>query len=131
MKKIKIAAIVEDEVFRIWAKYVHPELLCEACRGIGHFPGADRPEDCPDCLGSGLRAHPLLPKFTVIRTRQVTEFVELRAATPKEAAERAKNLDAWTQQLDEPVSLQVWRPQDAALPDAPGTPEPLYSESES
>lgn len=118
-----------DEIFRIWATYAHPELLCEACHGVGHFPGADEPVNCPDCLGSGLRARPSLLKFTVIRTRQVVERVELSAATPQEAARLAKKRRSWAKQLDEPVFLQVFRPQDAALPSLPGTLESLYSES--
>jgi hypothetical protein len=104
---------VNDELFRIWAKYVHPELLCATCQGSGEgggmdFDGKTKLLDCPTCRGSGLSGLVLPPKYTVIRNRQVTEYVELRAATPKEAAEKSKKSDAWTGQSDEQLTLEVF-----------------------
>jgi hypothetical protein len=104
---------VNDEVFRTWAKYVHPELLCATCHGSGEgggvdFDGKTKLLDCPTCKGSGLSGLALLPKYTVVRNRQVGEYVEVRATSPQEAAEKAKASSNWTGQADEQLTLEVW-----------------------
>ena len=122
----------EDEVFRIWAKYRCPDILCKACGGKGEVKpeGSIALVDCDGCRGSGLSGLVLEPKYTVIRNRQVTEYVELRAATPQEAAEKSKKSDAWTGQSDEQLTLEVFLAEDAAAPDGSGegSSDPLYQE---
>ena len=122
----------EDEVFRIFAKYRFPDLLCKACGGSGEVKseGSIALVDCGGCRGSGLSGLVLPPKYTVIRNRQVTEYVELRAATPQEAAEKAKKLGAWTGQSDEQLTLEVFLADEVDLilePSEDGD-DPLYAE---
>lgn len=122
----------EDEKFRIFAKYRFPDVLCKVCAGTGEVHGqfGESLIDCPECHSSGLSGLVLPPKYTVIRNRQVTEYVELRAATPQEAAEKSKKSDAWTGQSDEQLTLEVFLAEDAAAPDGSGegSSDPLYQE---
>ena len=122
----------EDEKFRIFAKYRFPDVLCKVCAGTGEVHGqfGESLIDCPECHSSGLSGLVLPPKYTVIRNRQVTEYVELRAATPQEAAEKSKKSDAWTGQSDEQLTLEVFLTEDAAEPNGSGegSSDPLYQE---
>ena len=124
----------EDELFRLWAKCRMPGVLCPDCGGSGEVKvkvafGCNL-DDCPKCGGSGLSGLVLPPKYTVIRNRQVTEYVELRAATPQEAAEKSKKSDAWTGQSDEQLTLEVFLSDEVDLilePSEDGV-DPLYAE---
>jgi Zn-finger nucleic acid-binding protein len=116
----------EDELFRLWAKCRMPGVLCPDCGGSGEVKvkvafGCNL-DDCPKCGGSGLSSLVLPPKYVVVRNRRVFERVELRAATPQEAAEKAKESCAWTGQSDEQLTLKVF-----AEPNF-DTDEPLYQE---
>ena len=115
-----------DELFRLWAKCRMPGVLCPDCAGSGEVKvkvafGCNL-DDCPKCGGSGLSSLVLPPKYVVVCKRQIVKRVELRAATPWEAAEEAKKLCAWTSQSDEQLTLKVF-----AEPHF-DTDEPLYQE---
>ena len=116
----------EDELFRLWAKCRMPGVLCPDCGGSGEVKvkvafGCNL-DDCPKCGGSGLSSLVLPPKYVVVCTRQIVKRVELPAATPQEAAEKAKKLCAWTRQADEQLTFEVF-----AEPHF-DTDEPLYQE---
>jgi len=99
----------DDEVFRIFAKYKFPNVLCKVCGGKG--------EDCGECRGSGLFGQALKSKYTVVRSRRVVECVELRATSPQEAAEKSKKSNAWIGQSGgEQLTLEVFLTKAATTP---------------
>ena len=89
-----------DELFRIWARHAHPEVLCRPCGGTGKMPIdgdiADvQSDECPACGGSGLAADASGTKFVVVRTRKIAESIEVRAFSAEEAKEKALAGKRW------------------------------------
>lgn len=100
-----------DELFRLWAKCRMPGVLCPDCGGSGEVKvevafGCNL-DDCPKCGGSGLQGQPLLPKYLVTRVRKVADHLEVQAASPQEAIEKATRSGAWTGQEDKDVRLSA------------------------